>query len=157
MILHVFWFNIFFLQLHLCCLIFHNTASFDIILPVLFGLIRCVMLLCLCFLCVVLNVILQDLFGLICCVIQLCFCCFMCCVMQVDLFKIRGLISCTNLLLRSQRCISSIQTFGWIVIKDLHQQNCFSSAPGQNIILKSIKVGISETFLFDFELDFRYI
>ena len=60
---------------------------------------------------------------------------------QVDLFKIRGLISCTNLLLRSQRCISSIQTFGWIVIKDLHQQNCFSSAATKILFQNQSKLG----------------
>ena len=76
----------------------------------LFGLICFVMLLCLC--CFMCCVTLLRLRCLICCVIQICLCCFVCYVMQVDLFKIRGLISCTNLLLRIQRCISSIQTFG---------------------------------------------
>ena len=81
-------------------------------------------------------------------------CC--CCNMQVGLFKIPGLISCTNLLLRSRRCISPIQTFRWIVIKDLHQQNCFSSA-GKILFSNQSKLKYWRVSIFYVELFFNLI
>ena len=90
-----------------------------------------------------------DMQGFCCCCCNMQGFCCCCCNMQVGLFKIPGLISCTNLLLRSRRCISPIQTFGWIVIKDLHQQNCFSSAASKYYfqINQSWNIGQSQFFM----------